>query len=102
MDQTKLQPFADDIVKVIQLEKFVLDKIKKIVGKDENAGYQHFLLFPTMFFKWLFLYDRLNSGLFGKRNLDSGLSNDLTDIIYYGDAFNLLLLELGSCVIVIC
>ena len=26
-----------------------LEKIENIVGKGENAGYQHFLLFPTMF-----------------------------------------------------
>ena len=24
---------------------------ENIVGKGENAGYQHFLLFPTMFYK---------------------------------------------------
>ena len=24
--------------------------VENIVGKGENAGYQHFLLFPTMFF----------------------------------------------------
>ena len=26
-----------------------VDKVENIVGKGENAGYQHFLLFPTMF-----------------------------------------------------
>ena len=37
------------MTKVIQMAKFVLEKKKKkkdIVGKEENAGYQHFLLFP--------------------------------------------------------
>ena len=26
----------------------VLHKVENIVGKGENAGYQHFLLFPAM------------------------------------------------------
>ena len=30
---------------------FVLDKTENIVGKEENAGYQHFLLFPQCFQK---------------------------------------------------
>ena len=29
--------------------KFALDKIQNIVGEEENAGYQHFLLFPQCF-----------------------------------------------------
>ena len=32
----------------------VLDKVENIVGKGENAGYQHFLHFPTMFSKGFF------------------------------------------------
>ena len=28
---------------------FVLDRVENIVGKGENAGYQHFLLFPQCF-----------------------------------------------------
>ena len=31
--------------------KFVLDTVKNIVGKQENAGYQHFLLFSQCFQK---------------------------------------------------
>ena len=27
----------------------VFDKVENIVGKGENAGYQHFLLFPQCF-----------------------------------------------------
>ena len=46
LDQSKLKAFADDKLKVIQMAKFVLDKIENIVGKEENAGYQHFLLYP--------------------------------------------------------
>ena len=29
--------------------KFFLGRIENIVGKGENAGYQHFLLFPECF-----------------------------------------------------
>ena len=29
----------------------VFDRIENIVGKEENAGYQHFLLFPQCFEK---------------------------------------------------
>ena len=37
------------MTKVIQMAKFILIRIEKIVGKEENAGYQHFLLFPQCF-----------------------------------------------------
>ena len=30
---------------------FVFDRVENIVGKGENAGYQHFLLFPQCFQK---------------------------------------------------
>ena len=33
LDQSKLKPFADDKLKVIQIEFFFLDKIENIVGK---------------------------------------------------------------------
>ena len=33
----------------------LLDKVENIVEKRENAGYQHFLPFPTMFSKSIFL-----------------------------------------------
>ena len=29
--------------------KFFFDRVENIVGKGENAGYQHFLLFPQYF-----------------------------------------------------
>ena len=34
--------------------KFVLDKTENFVGKEENAGYQHLLLFSLNVFKRLF------------------------------------------------
>ena len=37
---------------------YVFDRAENIVGKGENAGYQHFLLFPTMFSKAFFFKGR--------------------------------------------
>ena len=52
---TKLKAFADNkIIIVIQKLKFVLGRVENIVGKGENAGYQHFLLFPQCFLKLSF------------------------------------------------
>ena len=34
--------------------KFVNGMVENMVGKGENAGYQHFLLFPTGFHKTLY------------------------------------------------
>ena len=34
--------------------KFVLGNVENTVGKGENAGYQHFLLFPQCFLKFSF------------------------------------------------
>ena len=57
----------------------VSDRVENIVGKGENAGYQHFLLFPQCFFKRL-----LSKGLCGytisitcptKANILNPLSN---------------------------
>ena len=37
--------------KQIQNLKFVRGRVENIMGKGENAGYQHFLVFPSMFSK---------------------------------------------------
>ena len=47
----KLKAFADNKIKVTENLKFVLWRIENIVGKGENAGYQHFLLFPQCLLK---------------------------------------------------
>ena len=39
LDQSKFKAFADDKLKVIQMAKFVLDKLENIMGKEENNGY---------------------------------------------------------------
>ena len=47
LDPSKLKAFADEKFKVM---KFILERVEN-VGKGENAGYQHFLLFPQCFLK---------------------------------------------------
>ena len=49
LDWSNLKAFADDKMKVAEKLKFVLGGGENIVGKVENAGYQHFLLFPQCF-----------------------------------------------------
>ena len=53
-DWSKLKAFADDKLNFTQNIKVVFHKIENIVGKEENAGYQHFLLFPQCFQKAFF------------------------------------------------
>ena len=48
---TKVNGFADDKINVTRKLKFVSGRIENIVGKGENAGHQHFLLFPPCFQK---------------------------------------------------
>ena len=48
---SKLKAFADDKGNVTEELKFVSGRVENIVGKGENAGYQHFLLFPECFQK---------------------------------------------------
>ena len=50
-DWSKLKGFADNKINVSETLKFVLQRVENIVGKGENAGYQHFLLFPQCFQK---------------------------------------------------
>ena len=49
LDLSKLKAFADDIVNVAGMMISLSDSVENIVGKGENAGYQHFLLFPQCF-----------------------------------------------------
>ena len=50
-----LKPCADDKRNVTEKLKFVVRTVEKnIVGKGENAGYQHFSPFHTLFSKGLF------------------------------------------------
>ena len=49
LDWSKLKAFTDDKIKVLKMIIFVFDKVENIVGKGENAGYQHFPLYPQCF-----------------------------------------------------
>ena len=50
---TGLNSFADNKLNVTLIMISVVDRVENIVGKGENAGYQHFLLFPQCFQKAL-------------------------------------------------
>ena len=49
MDWTKVKAIADDKMNVAKIMISVFDMVKNIMGKGENAGYQHFSHFPKMF-----------------------------------------------------
>ena len=51
LDWSRLKAFADDKINVTKELKFVLGREENVVRKGENAGYQHFLLFPQCFQK---------------------------------------------------
>ena len=55
LDQSKFKAFADKKLITTQKLKFVYERLESIVGKGENAGYQHFLLFPQCFQKLSYL-----------------------------------------------
>ena len=46
---TKLKAFADNKLNINKMIVSPLDRVEYTVGKGENAGYQHFLLFPQCF-----------------------------------------------------
>ena len=62
LDWSNKNALADDKSIVTQDIKVVFHRIENTVGKEENAGYQHFLWlpafssFPTMFSKVFFLH----------------------------------------------
>ena len=54
LDLSELKAFTDEETNVREKLKYLLGSMENIVGKEENAGYQHFLLLPQ-FSKGLFL-----------------------------------------------
>ena len=46
---TKLKAIADNKFDVTEMMISFLERVENIVEKGENAGYQHFLLFPNVF-----------------------------------------------------
>ena len=55
MDWSKLKRFADNKLNATEKLKFILGWVENIMGKGENAGFQHFVLFPQCFQKASFL-----------------------------------------------
>ena len=49
LDWSKFNAFADNKINVNIKLKLGFGRVENIVGKGENAGYQHFLLFPQCF-----------------------------------------------------
>ena len=44
-----MKAFADYKINVAEKVKFVLERVKNIMGKGENAGYQHFSYSQNVF-----------------------------------------------------
>ena len=65
LDVTKLKAFADDKLNVVKMMISFFLRVENAVGKGENAGYQHFILFPQCFPKPSSL-ESLKSGFCGK------------------------------------
>ena len=51
LDLTKFKAFADNNLNVAKMVISVFDRTENTLGKEENAGYQHFLLFLQRFQK---------------------------------------------------
>ena len=51
IDQFKLKAFADGKINVVEMMISLSDRVDNIMGKGENAGHQHFLLFSQCFQK---------------------------------------------------
>ena len=59
---SKLTAFAGNKIKIDEMMNLVFDKFENIVGNGENAGDQHFLLFPQCF-QMTFSPGSLNVGI---------------------------------------
>ena len=62
----KLKAFVDDNFSVAQMVQFFFDSVENFVGKGENAGNQHFLLFQQCFHR-AFFKGSLKGGIVGYR-----------------------------------
>ena len=49
LDMTKLKAYADDKLNFAKITIPLCNRVENTVGKEENAGYQHFLFFPQCF-----------------------------------------------------
>ena len=46
LNMTNLKAFPDAKICATQMSRFLFDWVENIMRKGENAGHQHFLLFP--------------------------------------------------------
>ena len=46
LDLSNLKDFEDEKIILISIMNFVMESVENIVGKRQNAGCQHFLLYP--------------------------------------------------------
>ena len=51
VDWTRLKAFAENKLNAGKIKISVFEREENIVGKGENAGHQHFLLFPQCLLK---------------------------------------------------
>ena len=51
---SNLKPFTDDKLNVTQNIKPVFYRVENIMGEEENASFQYFSPFPTIFSKGVF------------------------------------------------
>ena len=49
LEWSKLKAFADDKLNITKMTISLCERVENTVGKEENADYQHFLLFPQCF-----------------------------------------------------
>ena len=84
LDLTKLKAFADEKLNVGKMMIFLYESVENTEGKGENAGNQHFLLFPQCFPKPSSL-GLLKLGLCGKIKCNNKVHKpiDLTCIIMH-------------------
>ena len=52
--ELKFKAFASHKLKMVKMSKLIIDQVENTVEKEENDGYQHFLLFPQSFKSLLF------------------------------------------------
>ena len=86
---TKLKAFKDVIINATQKLKFGRGRIENILGKGENAGYQHFFPFPKMVSKASFLRVVKKLGLCGRVNLGHVLTKGC--LFHFRNAFCIII-----------
>ena len=70
LDWSKWKAIAENKINVNENLKFGLGRVETIVGKGQNAGYQHFFLFPLCFQKPS-VSGSSNVGMCGKELINS-------------------------------